>query len=312
LKPAFGRLPLPAIGDQAITRFVSRKLHAGLSEATVKNSLIALSGMLTDAVADGLIPANPLRRPQRARHRGGSRHEGLDLQVVRRPPKHLEIAEALALLDAVHAEQVDMVLLALTTGFRRNEILGLQWEWIDFGSSRVHLQGQLFWRRVPNERRRQAAIVRCKYDSEREVPLFSGLAARLGPRRRATGAVFVDPRTGAPWRETAPAARFLEDAYERAGLRRPGRMWHQLRHTYASVLAAGGVKRHEVEQLMGHRSQGTTGLYTHLVRETYSDVEAVLNDTYGSWVHVRQDPRRAIGPHRADWGVADDVRARRF
>jgi hypothetical protein len=59
LRPAFGRLPLPAIDDHAITRFVRRKLPAGLREATVKNSLIALSGMLTDAVADGPYPGGP-------------------------------------------------------------------------------------------------------------------------------------------------------------------------------------------------------------------------------------------------------------
>ena len=54
-----------------------------------------------------------------------------------------------------------------------------------------------------------------------------------------------------------------------------------LRHTYASVLAAGGVKRHEVEQLMGHKIVGTTGLYTHLFREAYADVERALNAVYG-------------------------------
>jgi site-specific recombinase XerC len=58
-------------------------------------------------------------------------------------------------------------------------------------------------------------------------------------------------------------------------------MWHQLRHTYASVLAAGGVKRHEVEQLMGHRATGTTSIYTHLFREAYEDVERVLDEVYG-------------------------------
>ena len=34
-----------------------------------------------------------------------------------------------------------MILLALTTGFRRDEILGLQWEWIDFGTMRIDLRG---------------------------------------------------------------------------------------------------------------------------------------------------------------------------
>jgi hypothetical protein len=67
-------------------------------------------------------------------------------------------------------------------------------------------------------------------------------------------------------------------------------MWHTLRHTYASVLAAGGVKRHEVEQLMGHRAAGTTSIYTHLFREAYDDVERVLDDVYGAYLHGRDRP----------------------
>ena len=175
-----------------------------------------------------------------------------------------------------------MILLALTTGFRRNEILGLQWEWIDFGAMRIDLGGQLYWRRVEGTRRdREPIIARCKYDSEREVPLYSYLGTVLGRRRQATGYVFLDPERGGPWRDSRPADVFLRPAYEASGLRRHGQMWHTLRHTYASVLAAGGVKRHEVEQLMGHRTVGTTGLYTHLFREAYADVERALDAVYG-------------------------------
>ena len=221
--------------------------------------------MLTDAVTAGLLPHNPLRSPKRARHRGGSRHDTLDLQGdPRKPPKHLEPVEARALLHATPPHFRDMVLCALTTGFRRNELLGLQWEWIDFGARRISLRGQLYWRRTQAGQERQVTIRSCKYDSEREVPLYNGLADLLGRRREAEGFVFRNPQTGRPWKETRPAATFLGDAYETAALRRPGRTWHQLRHTYASVLAAGGVKRHEVEQLLGHATQGTTGLYTNL------------------------------------------------
>ncbi len=293
LRPTFGRLPLGAIDQPLITKYMRAKFAEGLSEATVKNSLVPLCGMLTDAVTDGLIPSNPLRAPKRARHRGGGRHDVLDLQVKRPPPKHLETSEALRLLDAVPEEHLDMVLLALTTGFRRNELLGLQWEWLDFGAQRVDLRGQLYWRRVGETRQREPVVVKCKYDSEREVPLYSGVARLLGRRRQADGFVFINPRTGEPWRETQPAHQFLGAAYEQADLRREGRMWHQLRHTYASTLAAGGVKRHEVEQLMGHRSTGTTSIYTHLFREAYEDVERVLEEVYGGWLRGHDRPKVA-------------------
>ena len=86
LRPAFGRLPLGAIDQARLVSYMNDKLRAGLSESTVKNSLVPLCGILTDAVSEGHIPTNPLRSPKRARHRGGGRNEVLDLQVKRKAP----------------------------------------------------------------------------------------------------------------------------------------------------------------------------------------------------------------------------------
>lgn len=157
----------------------------------------------------------------------------------------------------------------------------MRWEWIDFRARRIDLRGQLFWKLTGNGREREPVLRPCKYDSEREVPLWSGLATVLAGKQRSSGWVLLDPSTGEPWQYSDPANRFLSKAYENAGLRRPGVMWHALRHTYASVLAAGGVRRHELEKLMGHASQGTTGIYTHLFRESYETVHSVLDAVYG-------------------------------
>lgn len=281
IEPAFGRLPLAAIDQAAIARYMRDRMHRGLQEVSVKRTLALLCGMLTDAMAEGYIDSTPLRTPKRARHRGGGRHDAIDLQPKRKPPRFLEPNEAHALLAAIPPQYVDMVLCALTTGFRRNELLALQWEWIDFGARRIDLRGQIFWRLSGHGRQREPTVRPCKYDSEREVPLWSGLAELLARRRQATGWVFRDPSTGQPWRETRPATVFLEAAYERAELRREGVMWHVLRHTYASVLAAGGVRRHEVEQLMGHAGQGTTSIYTHIFRDSYETVHTALDAVYG-------------------------------
>lgn len=284
IEPAFGGLPLAAIDQAAIARYMRDRMDCGLQEVSVKKTLALLCGMLTDAMAEGHIASNPLRMPKRARHRGGGRHDAIDLQPTRKPPRFLEPSEARALLEAVPQPYVDMVLCALTTGFRRNELLALQWDWIDFGARRIDLRGQLFWRLTGPGRRREPSVRPCKYDSEREVPLWDGLARRLAIRRQASGWIFRDPSTGRPWRETRPAAVFLEAAYERANLRREGVMWQAQRHTYASVLASSGeVRRHELEQLMGHASRGTTGIYTHLFRESYEAVHGALDAAYGEW-----------------------------
>jgi integrase len=163
-----------------------------------------------------------------------------------------------------------MVLTAVTTGFRRGELLGLRWEDIRWADRRIELRGQLQSRKY----------VGCKCGSEREVPLYSGLAASLGKRRQAEGYVFLDPK-GRPWSNEGPARAFLGAAYEAAELRRPGQMWHALRHTYASVLAAGGIRRDVVEQLMGHAPKGTTSIYTHLFRDAFDGVEEALDAALG-------------------------------
>ena len=146
LAPHLGKLPLGGITHDVIVKFMRERHADGLSESRVKGVLIPLSGMLTDATNEGLIEKNPLRTPRRARHRGGSRHEFIDLQPSRRPPRLLQPHEARALPDATPPPSRDLVLAGLTTGFRRNELLGIRWEWIDWKAKRIDLRGQLFWK----------------------------------------------------------------------------------------------------------------------------------------------------------------------
>jgi len=284
ISPRFGHLPLGAIDVAAANAYIADRLAGGAAESSAKNSLTCLSGMLTDAAAEGLIPANPLRSPRRGRH--GSRRIGVDLTVRRSAPKHLELDEALALLAVTPDDYVAMPLAVMTHGLRRNELLGLQFEWIDWGARTIDLRGQLQWLRG---RPRSGWEIRdCKFKSNRMLPLYSGLAALLGRRRRASGVVFTAPGSDdQPWSETKPSQVFLADAYEAAGIRRSGVMWHALRHTYASLLGAGGIKQHEIELLMGHKVPGTTGLYLHVMRETFEKVDVILAQAFGDAVRAR-------------------------
>ena len=273
LRPFFGAMPLAAIDPATVRRYASEKQSSGLAPISVNHTLTPLSAMLTDAVGDGLISSNPVRQPRRARH-GASTRNAAYLEAQRADPKFLEPDEARALLAVTPPAYADMVLAALTTGFRRGELLGLRWENIKWADRRVELRGQL----------QNREYVRCKCGSEREVVLYSRLAVALGRRRQAEGYVFPDPQ-GRPWTNEGPARVFLSAAYEEAGLRRPGQMWHVLRHTFASVLAAGGIRRDVVEQLMGHAGKGTTSIYTHLFRDAFDGVEEALDAVVGVGVN---------------------------
>ena len=55
-------------------------------------------------------------------------------------------------------DYVGMVLLALTSGLRRNELLGLKWEWLDFGSGQWTFAGSLYWRRTGEGGEREPSV----------------------------------------------------------------------------------------------------------------------------------------------------------
>jgi hypothetical protein len=67
------------------------------------------------------------------------------------------------------------------------------------------------------------------------------------------------------------------------------------------VLGAGGIKQHEIELLMGHKVAGTTGIYLHVMRETFDKVEVILDQAFGDALRSRlgpSAPESATGPPR--------------
>ncbi len=298
LEPEFGDSPLAAITSDMVRRFIRSKIASGLSPRTANALVTPFSAMLTDALDAGLIPSNPCHQPRRARH-GASRRRALLAEVTVERPKYLEPAEARALLAATPERYRDMVLAALSTGFRRGELIGLRWEDISWGDGRIELRRQL-------QRRKE---VKPKYSSYREVPLYSGLRAALSKRRQAEGYVFLDPE-GNPWADADPDRVFLRDAYSRARLSRPGVLWHGLRHTFATILLAGGISEDVRAVLMGHKRRSMTSHYSHLLADAFDGVEealaAVLNVNQGSTngsVTTGHGPSRQSRDSRSAAGV---------
>jgi site-specific recombinase XerD len=75
--------------------------------------------------------------------------------------------------------------------------------------------------------------------------------------------IFPSPITGRP----SPSLHFpWERIKARAGLQ--GLRLHDLRHSFASFLANGGVSLYVVQQLLGHVNFRTTQRYSHVLPET--------------------------------------------
>jgi len=129
------------------------------------------------------------------------------------------------------------VVIALNTGLRRGELIGLTWERVDL--SRSVLQLEL-----------------TKSGCRREVPMndasYRALVS-LGPK--ANGRVFKTRYIQTAYNNAVAAAK-LDDVN-----------FHTLRHTFASWSVMRGVTLKELQELLGHASLAMTMRYAHLAPE---------------------------------------------
>ena len=145
----------------------------------------------------------------------------------------------------------------LETGSREDEVLGLEWSWLDFKRQTVSYRRQAAW---------------SPKGSEREIALRDSLVRRLRALPRATGQprVFLD-RDDKP----IPPRTFERGIQRLIRLSRiPPATLHDFRHTFASHLAMASVPLPTIQQLLGHKDIQTVMIYAHLspghVRESVS------------------------------------------
>ncbi|MNJ41959.1 Tyrosine recombinase XerD [compost metagenome] len=135
-----------------------------------------------------------------------------------------------------------LVHMALTTGARRGELIGLKWSDINFSTRTAHL-----------------AVT--KNGSQRVLSLTDDLLAELS-RFREIGACFAFPHPSGlnrpftefdyHWQEAKKDALLLDFHF------------HDLRHSCASLLAMNGASILEIAEVLGHKSITMTQRYSHL------------------------------------------------
>jgi integrase len=171
----------------------------------------------------------------RAALRWQNRHTPADIEQPRRPPpreRRLARAEYRRLRLAAKAGGLHLyvfVVLGVATAGRKQALLDLTWDRVDFGRGEIRLahgQGGKGRATVPMTRHARRVL-------------------RLAHRARET--VFVVEYAGRP---VGSVKRAFASACQRAGL--PGVTPHVLRHTAAVWMAEAGVPMDEIAQYLGH------------------------------------------------------------
>ena len=131
LKPALGAARLETLDTHTIQRFYNSLIASGLSPKTVKNIHGILHCALQQAIACDYIYRNPA--------------DACKLPKVTKPEiKPLEPEEIARLLkEAEQDDYCNLFIVAMFTGMRQGELLGLAWECIDFQTGIITVKQQL-------------------------------------------------------------------------------------------------------------------------------------------------------------------------
>lgn len=176
----------------------------------------------------------------------------------------LTFEEARRLVAGPRDEWRTMIFVAMRTGLRRGELMGLRWVDVDLDAGRILV--------------RQAWVhgqfVTPKSGKPREVPLGDEVIEELRIHRHERGPLVFCDHEGKPF-TTGQLMWPLERARTNAKLRPIG--WHVLRHTFASHLAMRGKPLKVIQELLGHSSIDTTMIYAHLMPEVARDAVKSLD-----------------------------------
>ena len=282
LVPGLGRIPLAKLTAQHIQLFYARKLNGGLSPTTVHHLHGLLHRALKDAVRMGLIQRNVtemLRSPRR----------------TTKEMMPLTQEQAAHFLDVVQGNRFEaLYVLALTTGMREGELLGLRWQDVDLENATCSVRMNV----QEPERGFVLAETKTAY-SRRSITLSRlGVAAlrrhkmRQEEERAALGAAWrtsldlIFPNTlGGLMIPDNLVKRSFKPLIVKAGFY-PEMRFHDLRHTAATLLLSRGVNVKVVSEMLGHADISITlRIYAHVI----PNMQQVAADVVDSMFAARDE-----------------------
>jgi len=260
LIPGIGSVPLQRLTPAIVQAFYADALATGHSPAVVYKCHLRLSQALKQAVKWQLVIRNVCNAVDAPR-------------VTHKQSKTWTVQEARTFLaGAEHDTYHPYWLLALTTGMRRGELLGLRWQDVDFERHRVHVRQTVTVgaKGVPIFQEPKTAKAR------RAIPVPPTVTAAL--RAHRTRQLARRLTVGAAWRDydlvfcvadggpvnPGNVLRNMRAIAKRASV--PPLNIHSMRHTHATLLLADGQNAKVVQERLGHANIALTlTVYGHVI-----------------------------------------------
>lgn len=276
--PVMGTRNIEKVDSAAIEDLMTSLARANLRTSSINTVRAKVHALFAFAVRQGLVTSNPVKNVPRYAELGSK-----PSQV--QPPWSLD--EARSALAAFQGSDLEpFLVIALSTGMRKGEILGLRWSDVNFANATLKIQRSRGERRqlTPNgaiEIKLTEGAPKTQA-SVRTLPISEELATslkRLHDQRFPEGFSIQDEHLilGANGAPMSPS--YLTRAFNRrlkaSGVRRI--RIHDLRHTVAHLALEAGVPLEEISQGYGH-----TGL--EITKRTYAPAVQALSDRFAKKV----------------------------
>ena len=270
--PELGHIPLAKLTPGDLQQFYTRlkqrgrllrteEYGPGLSDRMVKSCHVTCRVALDRAAAQGLILKNP----------------ALACKAPTTHPKEMQVLTQeemqRLLIQAKENDCYELLLLELSTGLRRGELLALRWDDLDFQTGALRVERQV--QRVKGS----LAVTQPKTkSSSRSIILPAPVLEILKNHRQGINSpwMFPSPRKENSPLDPAAVRKKLAIVLARAGCKHV--RFHDLRHTFATNALEHGLDIKTLSAVIGHVSSATTlNVYAHVTDEMRQSAAAKID-----------------------------------
>ncbi len=261
----FSDIKINRITTARVEGWISGKQEAGTNLATLRKTIVTFNQVMNYAVRHKYLDYNPVRDAERPRDQGEEEDS---------PIRVLIISEINAFIEAAENQKYQtLFMLAIMSGARQGELLGLKWTDIHWINNQIHIQ------RTFNKGRWYKPKTKT---SNRKIDLGPVMMNELKKWKLACPSNKLDlifpNEVGGPIDQSKLLKKYFFPALKKANVDRI--RFNDLRHTYASLLIDQGENIKYIQSQLGHASpMMTLNVYAHLMKSINQEAACRLEKT---------------------------------